>query len=1152
MKIIRQNLDRLKYHKYPTILFFLLSLIPFYWLQGHPIGWGDMGIFAFFYNSNYLLDVFSYTWLSTYLSGHSAGQNISMIPFSLLFALLSSTGFSNYIQQSFAYSMILFTSMLFMYLFVYELFNYREDKKLIATISAIFYIFNPLFMIGYLYPGRLNIYVVPFISFILFLYSLILKRGKFVYILLLSIAVSLFSIVFLNPAVTIIAIMILALFFVHQIVSCDWKNLSKIKNILIYTAILTILTLLISAWFIMPLISTGREYYTAGTTIENSWHTLVIASSYLNLIDFLRLLAYGPYSGSWAYKDPTWRYIYNNNFFIFFGFLAFILILTPLLTKRKDKNILFFSLLLCIGLFLILGLNSPFGFIFEYMFKNIPYFAIFRNPIEKFIPFLLISIAALFGIGLANLYDQIRRKIGIGYGKLITIIIMLLMCGVYIFPMWTGSAVNTPITIRGNEISSFVEVPSYYQDIAEYFFNDSRDYRIFSLPLRPTTYVVFNWTYGYDGPDTIWLLYKHATISSLENNYYSSAKIISILSENLNNNLNKLAALFNIRYIVIQNDVDIIRGNYNGKVLVSQKKSKQILDKLNISYIQSFDQLELYKISDNYFVPHIYTTDKYTITDSIDSMADLVSRDSFTPGDSIIFVENILKKEEIKKLKDKEEFSKYNKILSFPLNDSSFETSIWQSTAGDCCNGNPEVANVSTTLSNDSSEGNKSLNLTSENHCACVSQVLPNLDKNSIYKINFDYKHISGTNPDFCVWDYGCNICLSEKNLDNSTEWKTYSNYLFSENCSKSANLFLYSNQPSIQESGSLFFYSNSNGKETTTNLYDNVKIEKISPLRNITNLFNDSSFENGFWREIVGDCCNGNFGEPLIYANLSSDASDGKHSLNLTSKNHCACISQVINLERNSCYNITFDYKYTSGDAPKFCLWKHELSKCNPGQILEKSSEWKTYSFTTCTQERPEVTTNLYDNVRLEKIILSDEPAYHPNITFKRTNPTRYQVKIENATEPFFLVFSESYHPDWKAYIEDKPLAFQKIIASYDNVKVKEAEHEMTFKPSDIVYLLKKPLSEDNHFTANGYANSWYLDPKEIDKDGDGNFSVTLYFKPQSYFYLGLGISLTTLTACIIYLIYNWKKQFFKEKYIKIVDSITEKRKFKYRYKTS
>ncbi|MCL5985060.1 MAG: hypothetical protein M1371_00670 [Actinobacteria bacterium] len=55
-----------------------------------------------------------------------------------------------------------------------------------------------------------------------------------------------------------------------------------------------------------------------------------------------------------------------------------------------------------------------------------------------------------------------------------------------------------------------------------------------------------------------------------------------------------------------------------------------------------------------------------------------------------------------------------------------------------------------------------------------------------------------------------------------------------------------------------------------------------------------------------------------------------------------------------------------------------------------------------------------------------------------------------------------------------------------------------------------------------NGYANAWYIDPKEIGKE---NFTITLYFRPLSYFYLGLFISGLTLIGCVAFLFWSWWK---------------------------
>jgi hypothetical protein len=147
------------------------------------------------------------------------------------------------------------------------------------------------------------------------------------------------------------------------------------------------------------------------------------------------------------------------------------------------------------------------------------------------------------------------------------------------------------------------------------------------------------------------------------------------------------------------------------------------------------------------------------------------------------------------------------------------------------------------------------------------------------------------------------------------------------------------------------------------------------------------------------------------------------------------------------------------------------------------------------------------------------------PQIIFKRLNPTKYQVEIRNASQPFFLILSENYNSGWKAYVEDKPIKFNKLIAEYPHVNVKEATSDQyKFDPEDLLFLFLEPLDESYHFKANGYANAWYIDPKEMDKDRDGSFTITLYFWPQSLFYLGLLVSGLTFAVCTGYLAYNWK----------------------------
>lgn len=140
------------------------------------------------------------------------------------------------------------------------------------------------------------------------------------------------------------------------------------------------------------------------------------------------------------------------------------------------------------------------------------------------------------------------------------------------------------------------------------------------------------------------------------------------------------------------------------------------------------------------------------------------------------------------------------------------------------------------------------------------------------------------------------------------------------------------------------------------------------------------------------------------------------------------------------------------------------------------------------------------------------------PNITFQKINPAKYRVKVENASHPFFLVFSESYNSNWKAYI-DSPFKFNEIIAEYNNTGVKEARHSNNlFEFGDISYYFKRPIDDSEHFLVNGYANAWYIDTL-------GTYDITLFYWPQIIFYGGLVISLITLFLSFGYFMIHNRK---------------------------
>ena len=78
---------------------------------------------------------------------------------------------------------------------------------------------------------------------------------------------------------------------------------------------------------------------------------------------------------------------------------------------------------------------------------------------------------------------------------------------------------------------------------------------------------------------------------------------------------------------------------------------------------------------------------------------------------------------------------------------------------------------------------------------------------------------------------------------------------------------------------------------------------------------------------------------------------------------------------------------------------------------------------------------------------------------------------------------------------------------------------------------LWKEPLFTDSHENLKTFANSWIIDPNEIKQevnpknysvnpDGSMNVTLSIFFKPQSYFYLGLLISFSIVAVLVLYVV--------------------------------
>lgn len=267
-------------------------------------------------------------------------------------------------------------------------------------------------------------------------------------------------------------------------------------------------------------------------------------------------------------------------------------------------------------------------------------------------------------------------------------------------------------------------------------------------------------------------------------------------------------------------------------------------------------------------------------------------------------------------------------------------------------------------------------------------------------------------------------------------------------------------------------------------------------------------------------------------------------------------------------------------------------------------SDDWQTRSVVFFADQNTEKE-NILNKLKTEKTTAL------PTLEFKKINPTKYRVRVHNASGVFPLVFSESFHEKWKAYLAknkmDSRLRGKDNLENYkildkneeNQANINELQNyidngyvttlgdlqEKTIKHTkwnseqqkeeldyeekyNIDFISKnfqgtiqndnlpdgnltetwfqKPIeNSDNHLIANGYANSWVIDPNKIcetspqpspyqgegisgcvkNSDGSYDFEIIVEFWPQRLFYLGLFISGMMLLTCLGYLIWNYKK---------------------------
>lgn len=291
-----------------------------------------------------------------------------------------------------------------------------------CLIAAIFYTFNVFRTLGPLnLPLNLLFIVMPF-SFCY--YHLYLYTRKYRYFAIVCLTLILSGTIGTNLPVYSLTFLILGAYFIWYLRSevKDWTL--KYKLILMNLALLSIVIIGSLHWM-MPLIMGLLKQFTESGGGKNIFSALVSGTvlDHFRLIGF-----WGWRSPRYIADYYPFHVYYDRAIILFLTFLIPVIGFSHLSSGRWHSQIKvhkFFTILALIAIALAAGLKDPFGELYGLFYEFVPFVRMFREPFTKFIPVYIFSLGFLIAFAIDSFLPKFRKPKPIYTGFLFLIILVM-------------------------------------------------------------------------------------------------------------------------------------------------------------------------------------------------------------------------------------------------------------------------------------------------------------------------------------------------------------------------------------------------------------------------------------------------------------------------------------------------------------------------------------------------------------------------------------------------------------------------------------------------------------------------------------------------------------------------------------------------------
>jgi hypothetical protein len=574
------------------LLLVCISLIIIWFSKGMIFAGGEEEIP--FYDLEKTFSIYYHTWRDSDL-GFPNIEQVTRIPYFYILKILANIGISNILLQAATFFLLLVIGGVSIYYFLKSTLQSISSERIfsfVPLVGALFYILNPYSM-SQVWGRGLYIQYFPFALFPLFLLCLhlsVIKKNN-IYLVIGLLSTYILSGAFGNISYVLSFFLMISLYLLMHL----HRNRNKEDLFLVVKTFLFIIIgfyALHSWWILHDKAALSVSLDNRSASPEQNLGTLRGVSWAVPAGDSIRLLH------NYITKDYNYTKIYDSVVFFLISLIPPVTLWFAFKKIKKTSMFYFFSSFFVLTYFFVLGSNLPTGYLFEFLFTHIYPLQVYRNPYEKIGILYTLSYTPFFAVGLVSLSKFIQQKISrLNVGTILTGL-MLLYCGIFVWPMWTGQFAG------GVNFNAWIEVPSYYRDSNNWFNRQKGEFRLLHVPLIPGDGMKYTWEHSYQGTDPSEHIFTKSSISrhiSFNSPYYShlltkfETPLYETPKELKDTDYSRLSltdqlSALGIKYIVLHHDVDT---KISGAQTI--ERTEEILKK-EFLLVKTFGELSIFEV----------------------------------------------------------------------------------------------------------------------------------------------------------------------------------------------------------------------------------------------------------------------------------------------------------------------------------------------------------------------------------------------------------------------------------------------------------------------------------------------------------------------------------------------------------------------------